>query len=50
MESFGQGGAVCVCLCGLIVGQHWVARADRNVKVFNNADVLSGLFIRVKLK
>lgn len=42
----------CVCVCGLIVGQNGVgaARADSNVEVFNNAKVLAGLFIRVKLK
>ena len=43
---------VCVCVRGLIVGQHGAdgARADSNVEVFNNAAVLTGLFIRVKLK
>ncbi len=43
---------VCVCVWGLIVGQHaaGAACADSNVKVFNNAEVLTGLFIRVKLK
>lgn len=43
---------VSVCVCGLIVGQNGVgaARADSNVEVFNNAKVLAGLFIRVKLK
>lgn len=37
---------------GLIVGQNRVGavRADSNVEVFNNAKVLTGLFIRVKLK
>lgn len=48
--NLGQGGAPSVC--GLIVGQHGASavRADSNVKVFNNAEVLTGLFIRVKLK
>lgn len=43
---------MCVCVCGLIVGQHGAgaARADSNVGVLNNAEVLTGLFIRVKLK
>lgn len=38
--------------CGLIVGQNQVgaARADAGVEAFNNAKVLVGLFIRVKLK
>lgn len=41
-----------MCMCGLIVGQKGAgaARADSNVDVFNNAEVLSGLFIRVKLQ
>lgn len=44
----GQGGAVC----GLIVGHHGAGagQADSSVGSFNNAEVLTGLFIRVKLK
>ena len=45
-------GRVGLRVCGLTVGHHGAgaARADSNVEVFNNAGVLTGLFIRVKLK
>lgn len=50
--GWGHMFVVCVCVCGLIAGQHSASteRADSSVEVLNNAEVVTGLFSRVKLK